>query len=194
MVIDRLRNADNMAVACVYCDFHAQNEQSATALLGTLLKQVVSALEQIPEEVQRAFGKSKGRLGDRRPLLPDILEMLAESLACLERAFICIDALDEFPADHRSELWESLQKIVHMRPNVRLFLTGGFQIRSEVKKYFPRTVKQLQISPSKHEIGLYMRMRLRDLKHNAMDKELEADMLRIIPEVSSGTYVFSQYV
>jgi len=38
--------------------------------------------------------------------------MLAKSLSGLERAFICIDALDEFPADHRSELWESLQRIV----------------------------------------------------------------------------------
>jgi len=198
LVVDRLCDrvdAGNMAVACVYCDFHTQNEQSVTALLGALLKQVVSALEPIPEEVPRAFGNSKGRPGGRRILLPDILEMLAKSLARLERAFICIDALDEFPANHRSELWEALQQIVHMCPNVRLFLTGKFQIRSEVKKYFPRTAKKLPINPSEHDIRLYMRMRLsRDPKPGAMDKELEADILRIIPEVLSGMYVFSRYI
>ena len=63
LVIDRLcdqGDAGNRAVACVYCDFHAQDEQSATAILGALLKQVVSAQEPVPEEVQRAFEKSKG--------------------------------------------------------------------------------------------------------------------------------------
>ena len=32
----------------------------------------------------------------------------------------------------------------------------------------------------------------RDSGLDATDKELEADILRIIPEVVSGTYVFSQ--
>jgi len=88
----------------VYCDFHAQNEQSATGLLGVLLKQVVSALELVPDEVQGAFEKSRGGVGGRRLLFPDILEMLVKSLARLPRVFICIDALDEFPAKHRPEL------------------------------------------------------------------------------------------
>ena len=42
-----------------------------------------------------------------------------------------------------------------MCPNVRLFLTGRFQIRSDVKKYFPGTAKGLPISLGEHDIGLY---------------------------------------
>jgi len=198
LVIDRMcHQADEgtMAVACVYCDFHAQNEQSATGLLGALLKQVVSALEPIPEEVQRAFEKSKGGVGGRRLLPPDILEMLAKSLLHLRRVFICIDALDEFPAKHRPELWESLQRIVRMCPNVRLFLTARLHIRGEVEKYFPGTAKMLPISPREHDIELYLRMRLsRDPELDAMDEGLEADILRIIPEAISGMYVFSRYI
>lgn len=62
LVIDTLCDevdAENMVVACVYCNFHARDEQSTTALFGVLLKRVVSALEPIPEELQRAFEKSK---------------------------------------------------------------------------------------------------------------------------------------
>ena len=195
LVIDRLCgliDVGNTAVACVYCDYHAQNEQSATGLLGVILKQVVSALEPIPEDVQRAFGNSKGGIGGRRLQLPEILEMLAKSLSLLRMVFICIDALDEFPEKHRPELWESLQKIVQECPNTRLFLTGRLHIRDEVKQYFPRTVEMLSISPRERDIGLYLRMRLgRDSELGRMDQELEADILRIIPEVVSGTYVFS---
>ena len=195
LVIDRLcspADVRNTAVACVYCDFHAQNEQTATGLLGVLLKQVVSSLEPISEEVQRAFENSKRSVGGRRLLLPEILEVLAKSLLRLRRVFICIDALDEFSEKHRPELWESLQQIMQKCPNTRLFLTGRIHIRDEVEQYFPRIAKMLSISPRGHDIGLYLRMRLsRDSEQSRMDKELEADILRIIPEVVSGTYVFS---
>ena len=194
LVIDRLcgqEDVENMAVACVYCDFNAQ-EQSATGLFGALLKQVVSALEPIPEQVQQAFGNSKRGVGGRKLLLPNILEMLFESLSCLRRVFICIDALDEFPAKRRPELWEYLQKVVQKCPNTRLFLTGRLHIRDEVQKYFPSTADMLPISSRTHDIRLYLEMKLkRDSELDAMDKELEADILRIIPEVVSGTYVFS---
>ena len=182
-----------MAVACVYCDFHGQEEQSATGLLGSLLKQVVNALEPVPDEVQRAFENSKGGVGGRRLLLPDIVEMLVRSLSRLRRAFICIDALDEFPAKQRPELWGSLQQVVRKCPAARLFLTGRLHVREEVLKYFPRTAEMLPISPSEHDIGSYLRMRLsRDPELDAMDERLEADILRIIPEVISGMYVFSR--
>jgi len=197
-VVDTLcdqADAGNMAVICVYCDFHAQDEQSATGIFGTLLKQVVHGLESIPEEVQRAFEHSKRGVGGRKLLLPDILEVLAMSLSPLRRAFICIDALDEFPAKHRPELWESLQKIMGMCPNVLLFLTGRLHIHGEVEKYFPSTAEMLPVSTREHDIRLYLRMRLgRDLELDAMDKELEADILRIIPEVISETYVFPQRI
>ena len=195
LVIDTLCDqvdAANMTIACVYCDFHAQNEQSATGILGVLLKQVVSALEPVPDEVQRAFENSKRGVGGRRLLLPNILEILVKSLSCFRRIFICIDALDEFPAKHRPELWEYLRQIMRRCPNTRLFLTGRPHIRDEVQRYFPSTTKMLPISPNPHDIGLYLKMRLRrDPELDAMDKELEADILRIIPEVTSGTYIFS---
>jgi len=194
LVIDRLCDqveAGNMAVACVYCEFYTQNEQSATVILGVLLKQVVSALKSIPDEVRRAFDNSKVGVGGRRPLLPAILEMLARSLSCLKRVFICIDALDEFPAKNQPELWDSLQKIVWECPNPWLFLTGRLHIRHEVQKCFASAAAALPISPSAHDIGLYVRMRLgRDSELNALDEELEADILKMIP-VISGPYVFS---
>ena len=194
-VIDRLcgqEDVDDMAVVYVYCDFNAQDGQSATELLGALLKQAVGALEPIPEQVQTAFRASK-KAGGSRPLLSNILAMLVKSLSCLRRVFICIDALDEFPTMRRPELWESLQQIMRECPAVRLFLTGRPHIRDEVNKYFPGTAEMLPVSPDQDDIKSYLSIRLRrDPEFDAMDEKLEADILRIIPEVISGMYVFSR--
>ena len=195
LVIDELRgqeDVDEMAVVYVYRDFGAQDEQSATGLLGALLKQAVGALESIPDQVQKAFRGSK-KVGGSRLLLPDILAILVKSLSCLPRVFICIDALDEFPEKRRPELWESLQQIMQKCPAARLFLTGRPHIRDEVNKYFPGTAEMLPVSPDQDDIKSYLSIRLRrDPEFDAMDEELEADILRIIPEVISGMYVFSR--
>ena len=93
LVIDKLcdkTDSNFEIVVCVYCDFYAQDEQSTASLLGALLKQVVSASQQISEEVNSAFVKSKRRAGGCRLLLPDILEILVQSLARLHKVFICV--------------------------------------------------------------------------------------------------------
>ena len=177
-------------MACIYCDFHAHKSQSATGVLAALLKQLLSGVEPIPKEIKEAFERAKGKL-DGRALRPSgIYTMFIKSVRSLRRGFICIDALDEFPTKHRPELWASLQKIVRECPNIRLFITGRLHIRGEVKKYFPRYPDLSSIGPTKEDIREYVAMRLRkDSESDAMDTELEADILTIIPDKISGAYV-----
>ena len=54
----------NAAVTCFYFDFADRKEQSATRALGSLLRQVIGALERIPEEISRAFLKERNAIGD----------------------------------------------------------------------------------------------------------------------------------
>ena len=127
LVIDTLYHLikkDNVAVACVYCDFHAHKEQSAASVLAALLKQLVAGVEPIPEVIREAFERAKGVVDGRTLRLPEIRAMLIKSLASLRRGYICIDAFDEFPTKKRPELWESLQHVVRECPNIRLFITG----------------------------------------------------------------------
>ena len=46
---------ENAAVACFYFDFAAQEEQSPAAVLGSVLRQAVSGLGEIPERIIKAF-------------------------------------------------------------------------------------------------------------------------------------------
>jgi len=195
LVIDTLCDSidgTNVAVACVYCDFHAHKEQSATSVLAALLKQLVTGVGSVPREITEAFKRAKRQVEARALRLPEIRAMLVGSLSSLRRGFICIDALDEFPTKHRPELWESLQHIARECPNIRLFITGRLHMRDEVRKYFPGYPDLTPIKPTKEDIQEYIIMRLkRDPELDAMDAELEADIFRIIPDKISGAYVTS---
>ena len=177
----------------MYCDFSARNVQSTGTVLGSVLRQVVGALAEIPDEVQKAFERAKRQVDGCGLRLPEILELLIKSLSNLKRSFICIDALDEFPLKHRLELWECLQCIVRDCPKTRLFLTGRPHIRDQVQELFDGTAEMLPISPNTHDIELYLNMRLkRDPEFDAMDEGLRADTPRVISDKISGVYVLSQ--
>ena len=164
--------------------------QSAGAVLGSVLRQVVGALADIPDEIQKAFERAKRQADGCGLRLPEILDMLAKSLKRLERGFICIDALDEFPTKHRAQLWNSLEHVVRACPNVRLFLTGRLQITAEVESYFPGEADMVKVEPTSDDIGRYIEERLKeDLDVDAMDQELRADIRRVIPKRISGMYV-----
>jgi len=180
----------NVAVACVYCDFHTHKEQSATGVLAALLKQLVAGLEPIPEEIKEAFERAKRKVDGRALRLPEIHAMLVKSVSSLRRGFICIDALDEFPTKYRPQLWDSLREIIRERPNIRLFITGRLHIRGEVKRSFPGYPHLIAMKPTKNDIRGYLTMRLKmDPEPDAMDAELEADILTIIPDKILGAYV-----
>ena len=181
---------ENVVVACVYCDFHAHKRQSATGVLAVLLKQIVAGAEPIPEEVMEAFDRAKRKVDGGALQLLEIQAMLVRSASLFRRGFICIDALDEFPTKYRPELWNSLWRIIRECPNIRLFVTGRPHIREEVRKYFPRYPDLISIKPTEEDIRAYLTMRLKkDSEPDAMGPELEADILRIIPERISGAYV-----
>ena len=197
-MIDRLLkgvDGDGVAVAYVYCDFSTPNMQSASAVLGSVLRQVVGALAEVPDEVQKAYERAKKQADGCGLLLSVILDMLIKSLKGLERGFVCIDALDEFPTKHRAQLWNSLQHVVRECPNTRLFLTGRPQITAEVESHFPGEADMVKIEPNSDDIGRYIEERLKeDLDVDAMDQELRADIRRIIPKRISGMYVLAHDV
>ena len=171
----------DIAVVGLYCDFLAQQEQSATSMLGAILKQLVSR-GRIPEHIREAFQKAKKEFGGRGLRLPDLVEIMKKVVTSLPRVFICVDALDESTPKHRQELLESLREIVRVSGNTRIFLTGRPHVGDEIKKCFGEVVR-IPISPTRNDIRSYLEMRLRsDTDPDVMDDELRADIMRVIPE------------
>ena len=165
----------------LYCDFHAQQEQSTTNMLGAMLKQLASR-GGIPEHTREAFQEAKKEFGGRGLRLPDMVDVLKKAITSLPRLFICIDALDECAPKHRRELMESLRQIVRISPGTRIFLTGRPHIDDEIVGCFSSPLR-IPLTPTHGDIKSYLEMRLDgDSTPSAMDNELREDIMRIIPE------------
>ena len=195
LVIDTLHDGidrDGAAVAYVYCDFTTLYMQSTSAVLGSVLRRVVGAVEEIPDEVQQVFRRAKKQTDSCKLRLPEILDMLTKSLLRSKRGFICIDAMDEFPAKQRAQLWKSLQRVVRGCPNTRLFLTGRPQIRTEVEDYLPGEAEMVAIEPTEEDITRYIEERLKeDLDKSTIDEGLREDIRNVIPKKVKGMYVLT---
>ena len=150
-------------------------------MLGGILRQLVSR-GRIPDHLREAFRKAKEEFGGRGLRLPDIVEILKKTATSEQRIFVCIDALDELAPKHRRDLLESLQEIVRVSPNMRIFVTGRPHIDDEITECFSKAVR-ISITPSQEDIKSYLEMRLKsDTTPKAMDDELRADIMRVIPE------------
>jgi len=184
LVIDSLCDQaakGNIAVAGVYCDFLAQQEQTVTNMLGAVLKQLVGGGD-IPVYLREAFQEGKRRFGGRGLRLPDLMRMLRVTIASLPQVFICLDALDECLPRHLLGLLGSLRDIVRELPMTRIFLTGRPYIKEDIRRYFTRAVV-IPISPNADDVRNYLEMRLdMDAEPDAMNSDLRAEITRIIVE------------
>ena len=184
---DQARN-EELAVACLYYDFLAQEEQTVANIMGAILKQLVGRGD-IPEDVREAFQGGKREIGGRGPRLPDLMRMLKIAIAPLPQIFICIDGLDECLPKDLPNLLESLRDIVRESPRTRIFLTGRPHIKEAIQRYLTKAVV-IPISPNQDDIKNYVEMRLdRDDEPEAMNKDLRADIVTTILEKMSDMCV-----
>jgi len=185
LVIDSLGDwagGQGVTVACFYFDFAAQKEQSPASMLGAVLKQVVNGLREVPKEIAQAYEDQKGVIGGRGPRLANIVEMLQNTVS-IKRTFICIDALDECAAGHRVKILDSLNQILLKSPGTRMIVTGRPHIEAEVEKRLSGRGTALRITPRRHDIISYLHSKLNeDIRPDAMDSSLKADILEKIPE------------
>jgi len=195
LVIDSLRDkagGEGHAIAELYCDFRDQQEQTATNIMGAILKQLLVRRE-VPGRVQSAFRKAKKERGGQGLRLQDIVQMLKQAVTTLPRVFICIDALDECFPGHLPELLESMGDILQESPGMRIFVTGRPEVEAEIIRYFTTAVI-VPISPKTPDIKKYLEKKLEmDPEPDAMSDALRADILRIIPERISEMCVHSPY-
>jgi len=110
LVVDRLcdqARGQNTAVTCLYFDFGARKEESATNMLSSLVKQMVSGMERIPDEISMVFQEQKRTIGGCGPKLIDRLKITSS-----KPTFMCIDALDECVGVQWLKVPDSLKQIL----------------------------------------------------------------------------------
>jgi len=185
LIVDKLcdlAGGQNTAVSCFYFDFGARKEYSATNILSSMVKQMVSGMETIPEEIWRAFQEQKRTVGGRKPQLVDLVGML-QAIASSRPTFMCIDALDECAGVELLKLLGSLKETLERAPGIRIFVTGRPHIGSEVGSRLAGKVVGVPVSSTRGDIKMYLKVRLGlDETPDAMDESLKAEILERVPE------------
>ena len=158
-------------------------------MLGSILKQVISGTERVPEDIWRALQAQKKAVSGRKPQLSDIVKIL-QLITSSQRTFMVIDALDESTAVQRFRLFDSLKEIVEKSPGARIFVTGRPHICPEIEARLAGRVTSLSLGPTREDIIRFLRSRLsEDETPDAMDSNLEADILEKIPGSISEMWV-----
>ena len=116
IVVDHLlkvfRNDLTAGVAFVYYNFRQQHEQRRIDILSSLLEQLSRQLPSLPECVIELHKTHNGKLRTQ-PSTREISSTLQNVIKEYSRAFVIIDALDEYEADRftlLSELFEIQKK------------------------------------------------------------------------------------
>ena len=179
---------ENIAVAGLYCDFLAQQQQTVNNIIGAMLKQLISRGE-VTVDLRNAFHKAKREFGGRGPPLADLMGMLRTAIASIPRVFICVDALDECLPKLLPDLLGSLRDIARESPTTKIFFTGRPHVREDIQRFFTKAVV-MTITPNTNDIRSYVEMRLaRDSEPEAMSSDLREDIMRVIPEKISDMCV-----
>ena len=189
LVIDTLRRrtkGQNIAVVFLYCDYQAQNDQSAVNLIGGLVRQITLRASRIPSEIISAFDESKKEGGDSLQL-PDMVKLFIKVTGSIHIVYICVDAVDEVLPENRFEFLRALRQILQDAPNVRLFLTGRPYIRGELDKHLTKRAYAIHIVTDQGDITRYVSQKMEDDQDpGSMTEDLKNNIMKTMLEKTSG--------
>ena len=175
-----------VGVAYLYSDYRDQNAQTLLPILGTFLQQFLFGIPvmRIPQGVRDSLKEIGGKAskGDLLASKDDLLALLHTTLQHLERAFICIDALDELEAKTRNHLLQAINHLVTHNDSLRVFLTARTHTQVEIQKLSNNSV---EITAHPEDIRSYLKREIaEDANPDDMDEALQSEIITSLVERS----------
>jgi hypothetical protein len=113
--------ANDVAIACIYCNYKEQLEQTVRNLIASILKQMLQDSCSISDNIKSLYKRHNER--GTRPALDELTTELNSEIRMYSKVFIIVDALDECSEDNgtRAGFLRSLQSL---DTSVRLLFTS----------------------------------------------------------------------
>ncbi|KAI5810781.1 hypothetical protein BZA77DRAFT_254303 [Pyronema omphalodes] len=183
-----------VCVACLYCDYQNDKNQTPVNMIGVLLKQVILKLNKSRFLHADTISTLKEHLNaNRRIDLEEGCRLLGETVKQLQKFYICIDAFDESNERHREVFIQALAKISQecSQPNkVRIFITGRPHMKwKELVKRNPGigSLDHMCLKAHPDDIRIYITHEIAvDDNSECMDEELRSEILDTIVANSDG--------
>ena len=179
MVIDHLIL---LKVKPAYVYFDSQDrEQTQASVIASLLKQLLSALPEIPSAIQDAFSKfESGESGSDSIDFIGFIKTVSTNLSCVA---ILLDAFDECQPHEQPKIVDLVSEL--RKSGIRVYITTRPHCRAYLKDKLPDTVFT-EIAANEEDIKMFL-----DEKMASMDvgDELKDQITSTICPQAKGMYV-----
>jgi hypothetical protein len=173
-VIERLQelaSSGSIGLAYLYGDYRDQKEQSTENILGSMVKQLLGHLADVPWALTELYDE---QVKQERPFgIKDAERLLDITCNQFSKVYICLDALDEL-RDPRT-----LLEFLHSRPpSMQVFFTGRPHVRQILQKSF-KVYYDILIEAHEGDIRQFIDREIggpNDLEPDAMDERLRMDI------------------
>ena len=171
----------------LYCNQEKHKEQTTANLISSLVHQLVLRRPVISEEIRNAFSYHNGR--KTRPSAEDWLRLLDAEIKEISRAFVIIDALDEF---YEAEAGKNslLRMLGSLKSSVKLLITSRHILSNE---YGIEPDYLIEIRASDEDIKKYVETQIADNSqlagHVKKDPNMKVLMAKNVAENAQGMCV-----
>ena len=175
---------DDTAVIYAYCYYKERSQQSLPNLFGGLLKQLLSLRNAVPADAKTLFGTNKGR--HHHWTLVEVSSLLKAELERYRKAFIIVDALDEY-SENPNNCDSLLAELEKLREYSNLMLTSR-----SVAPYMNafRGASRVRIAAEDRDVRLYLESQIPALpKFVEANLDLQELIIQTITEAVEGMCV-----
>jgi hypothetical protein len=132
----------------MYCKYNDPDTQNLPNVLGSLARQLISKPADVPDSMRNHFAGQKSSA--KQPSGGELLALLRGRLSTFRKAFIILDALDEYLGKSQDEL---LSKLLELQPTASLLITA--RLTENVPVQLEGT-PPLPIAAGKEDIRMYV--------------------------------------
>jgi hypothetical protein len=179
----RTAHSDDIGIACLFCSYKAQVDQSAPNLFAAVLKQLVQGRPDIAAPVMHMHDHHSKR--GSKPSLDELTQALLSTCSSYSTVYIVIDALDECSNRDgvRRQLIDKMHDLQAGR-NVRLLFTSRFI--ADVTQYF-QSYPRLEVRASEEDVRRFVAARIPRLPNFIQrDEELKNEVQTKVVEAVDG--------
>lgn len=148
----------NIGTAYFYFNYKVKQDMSTAEVLGVILSQLLTKLEQWPDSVESMYRNASEQSAESRPKLGDLRGALVDICKCFTKVYIVLDALDECTDSsyNRNELVKGLLKLQE-EANVNIMATSRFN--PDIEHDFQNAIK-VEIRATLSDVTKYLRRQM----------------------------------
>ncbi|THY84831.1 ankyrin [Aureobasidium pullulans] len=187
-LLDRRLAKENIVVAYTYCVYNQQH-QTATNFMASILAQFVRRSDKTITEVEECW--KAYRETSEKPSSSEYIRLLKAMRGHFSKAFVLVDALDEFPDAERQSLIRDLNTLA---PNIQILVTSRYvaSIRSQLQD-----PKRMPIQARDEDVRIALAARIdndRDNLERALkqDPTLRWTIIDAIIEKTKGMFLVAE--